>query len=50
MGECHEVLSQMAQDGIAVPLVSERITLDDVPDALQRLGDGSTVGRVVMVP
>lgn len=50
MGECHEVLSQMAQDGVAVPLVSERVGLEQVPDALQRLGDGSTVGRVVMVP
>ncbi len=50
MDECHATLSAMAADGVAVPLVSERIGLADVPDALQRLGDGSTVGRVVMIP
>lgn len=50
MDQCHALLSQMAQDGVAVPLVSERIGLDGVPDALQRLADGATVGRVVMIP
>ena len=50
MTECHATLSQLAQDGVAVPLVSERIGLDGLPDALQRLADGKTVGRVVMVP
>lgn len=50
MTQCHATLSQLALDGIAIPLVSERIGLDGVPDALQRLGNGSTVGRVVMVP
>lgn len=50
MTQCHATLSQMAQDGVAVPLVSERIRLDGLPDALQRLADGKTVGRVVLVP
>lgn len=50
MQQCHATLTQMAQDGIAVPLVSEQIGLDGVPDALQRLGAGETVGRVVLIP
>ncbi|MEO8851961.1 MAG: NADPH:quinone oxidoreductase family protein [Allobranchiibius sp.] len=50
MTQCHATLSQLAQDGVAVPLVSERIGLDALPDALQRLAGGKTVGRVVMVP
>ncbi len=50
MTQCHATLSQLAQDGVAVPLVSERIGLDALPDALQRLADGKTVGRVVMIP
>lgn len=50
MTQCHATLTQLAQDGIAVPLVSERIGLDGVPDALRRLGAGETVGRVVMIP
>jgi len=32
-----------------VPIVSERMTLDEVPAGLQRLADGETTGRVVMV-
>ncbi len=50
MTHCHATLSQLAQDGVAVPLVSERIGLNELPDALQRLADGTTVGRVVMMP
>lgn len=50
MTQCHATLSQLAQDGVAVPLVSERIGLDALPDALQRLAGGKTVGRVVMIP
>jgi NADPH2:quinone reductase len=31
------------------PLVSERLALDAVADGLQRLADGTTVGRVAYV-
>ena len=49
MRACHEELSKLAADGVARPLVSERLPLDAVAEGLQRLVDGTTVGRVVFV-
>jgi len=46
---CHDELSKLAADGVAKPLVSERLALDAVGDGLQRLADGATVGRVAYV-
>ena len=46
---CHIELSQLAANGVARPLVSQRLALDEVADGLQRLADGTTVGRVVYV-
>jgi NADPH2:quinone reductase len=46
---CHEELSKLAADGVVKPLVSERLALEAVADGLQRLADGTTVGRVVFV-
>lgn len=46
---CHDELSKLAADGVAKPLVSERLALDAVADGLQRLADGTTVGRVAFV-
>ena len=46
---CHDELSKLAADGVVKPLVSERLSLDAVADGLQRLADGTTVGRVVFV-
>ena len=46
---CHDELSKLAADGMAKPLVSERLALDAVADWLQRLADGTTVGRVAFV-
>ena len=47
---CHDELSKLAADGVVRPLVSERLALEAVADGLQRLADGTTVGRVVFVP
>ncbi|MBC7559435.1 MAG: NADPH:quinone oxidoreductase family protein [Dermatophilaceae bacterium] len=47
---CHDELSKLAADGVVKPLVSERIALEAAADGLQRLADGTTVGRVVFVP
>ena len=47
---CHDELSKLAADGVVKPLVSERLPLDAVADGLQRLADGTTVGRVAFVP
>jgi NADPH:quinone reductase len=46
---CHDELTELANTGAAVPVVSERIGLSDAPRALQRLADGLTTGRVVIV-
>ncbi|TWS20127.1 NADPH:quinone oxidoreductase family protein [Tsukamurella asaccharolytica] len=45
--QCHAELTSLADQGVVNPLVSERLAFDAVPDGLQRLGDGTTVGRVV---
>jgi len=37
-------------DGLIRPLIGERLGLAEVADGLQRLADGSTVGRLVFVP
>jgi NADPH:quinone reductase len=46
---CHEELTRLANDGVLRPLVSERLALDQVGDAVQRLADGRTTGRVTFV-
>lgn len=47
---CHEELTRLAADGAVKPLVSERVGLDDASDAVQRVFDGITTGRVVVRP
>ncbi|GAA5165611.1 NADPH:quinone oxidoreductase family protein [Amycolatopsis dongchuanensis] len=47
---CHEALTGLAAAGAAVPLVSERIALEEVPEGLRRLAAGETTGRVVALP
>ncbi|WP_431946584.1 NADPH:quinone oxidoreductase family protein [Actinacidiphila sp. bgisy167] len=47
---CHEELSRLAARGAVRPLVSERLPLADAADAVQRVADGATTGRVVVVP
>jgi NADPH2:quinone reductase len=46
---CHEDLTRLAGEGAVAPLVSERLGLDEVAGGLQRLADGTTVGRVALV-
>lgn len=45
--ECHRQLTDLAERGLVAPLVSERLALTEVAAGLQRLADGTTVGRVV---
>lgn len=47
---CHEELTRLAAAGAIRPLVSERVPLDGAADAVQRLADGATTGRLVVVP
>jgi NADPH:quinone reductase len=47
---CHEELTALAADGAVKPLISERVALDEGANAVQRVFDGITTGRVVVVP
>ena len=42
--------AQLVADGAIRPLVGERLSLDDVPGALDKLAHGDTVGRIVFTP
>jgi len=46
VGECHRRLTELAAEGAIAPLVSERLTLAEVAAGVQRLADGTTIGRV----
>ena len=48
--DCHVLLGKLVADGLIRPLIGERLGLDQVAAGLQRLADGSTVGRLVFVP
>jgi NADPH2:quinone reductase len=48
--DCHEQLTELAARGAIKPLVSERVPLAGAAAAVQRVGDGVTTGRVVVVP
>jgi NADPH2:quinone reductase len=47
---CQAELTKLVATGQLKPLISERLSLTEVPDALRRLGAGSTTGRVVFQP
>lgn len=47
---CHKELTELAARGAIKPLVSERVPLAGAGAAVQRVADGVTTGRVVVVP
>lgn len=47
---CHEELVKLAAQGAIRPLVSERLPLAAAADAVQRVADGTTTGRVTIHP
>ncbi|WAX81341.1 NADPH:quinone oxidoreductase family protein [Streptomyces sp. KMM 9044] len=47
---CHERLLELAARGVVKPLVGERVPLSGAADAVQRVADGVTTGRVVVLP
>ncbi|WP_225839402.1 NADPH:quinone oxidoreductase family protein [Streptomyces sp. NK08204] len=47
---CHEQLTELAARGAIKPLVSERVPLEGAADAVQRVADGVTTGRVAVLP
>ncbi len=46
---CHERLTELAARGAIKPLVSERVPLSGAADAVQKVADGRTTGRVAVV-
>ncbi|MFI7385500.1 NADPH:quinone oxidoreductase family protein [Streptomyces sp. NPDC049813] len=50
IAHCHEQLTELAARGAIKPLVSERVDLTEAAGAVQRVADGVTTGRVVVVP
>jgi len=47
---CHAELSRLVAAGAIRPLISERLTLAEVPEGVRRLADGVTTGRIVFLP
>lgn len=47
---CHAELTRLADEGLLAPLIGEHLSLGDVADGVGRLGDGTTVGRLVFEP
>jgi len=47
---CHERLTELAARGAVRPLVSERVPLAGAADAVQRVAEGTTTGRVAVMP
>jgi NADPH2:quinone reductase len=49
-GQVHDELVTLVEVGAVDPLVGETLPLDQAPQALAKLADRSTVGKVVLVP
>ncbi|MGV9789377.1 NADPH:quinone oxidoreductase family protein [Streptomyces sp. NPDC003435] len=47
---CHEELTELAARGAIKPLVSERVPFAGAADAVQRVADGVTTGRIAVLP
>ncbi|MFE7672787.1 NADPH:quinone oxidoreductase family protein [Streptomyces albidoflavus] len=50
IGACHTALTELAAKGAIKPLVSDRVPLAGAADAVQRVADGTTTGRLVVLP
>jgi NADPH2:quinone reductase len=50
IGQIHDELIKLVESGSVDPLVGESLPLDQAPQALAKLADRSTVGKVVLVP
>ncbi|MER6913464.1 NADPH:quinone oxidoreductase family protein [Streptomyces sp. NPDC000594] len=48
--DCHARLTELAAQGAIKPLISERIPLEGAADAVQRVADGTTTGRLTVLP
>ncbi|QEV16733.1 NADPH:quinone oxidoreductase family protein [Streptomyces alboniger] len=50
IARCHEELTELATRGAIKPLVSERVPMAGAAQAVQRVADGVTTGRVAVLP
>lgn len=48
--DCYAELTRLADSGAIKPLISERLRFTDVADGIARLGEGTTIGRLVFHP
>jgi NADPH:quinone reductase len=48
--EHYAALLRLTETGVIKTMVTERLSLADVPDGLRRLGAGTTTGRIVFMP
>ncbi|MFJ2894956.1 NADPH:quinone oxidoreductase family protein [Streptomyces sp. NPDC087218] len=47
---CHDELTRLAAQGTVKPLISERVELAGAAKAVQRVADGTSTGRIVILP
>lgn len=47
---CHQELTDLAAKGVVKPLISERVAMAGAASAVQRVADGTTTGRLVVIP
>ncbi|MFJ9396153.1 NADPH:quinone oxidoreductase family protein [Streptomyces californicus] len=47
---CHEELTELAEQGIVKPLISERVAMAGAADAVRRVAEGTSTGRIVVLP
>ncbi|PVC78379.1 NADPH:quinone oxidoreductase family protein [Streptomyces sp. CS131] len=47
---CHEELTKLAEQGTVKPLISERVAMADAARAVQRVAEGTSTGRIVVLP
>lgn len=50
VAECHRRLTGLVAEGAVRPLVSERVPMAGAAEAVQRVADGASTGRVVVTP
>ncbi|WP_031081278.1 NADPH:quinone oxidoreductase family protein, partial [Streptomyces sp. NRRL WC-3549] len=48
--DCHDELTRLAAQGVVKPLVSERVPMAEAARAVQRVADGASTGRIVVLP
>ncbi|MFI1186139.1 NADPH:quinone oxidoreductase family protein [Streptomyces californicus] len=47
---CHDELTRLAEQGVVKPLISERVPMTGAADAVRRVAEGTSTGRIVVLP